>query len=794
MSVDGTLGSLLQGVSQQPQAVRPDGKVTEQINLTSDVVQGLTSRPALFENGIFFNVDDADYRWLDFAIGNDKYIMSYRNNEIRLFDLQGMEQTITTQGGATSNYIGNDMRAYVFEDVVYLTNRNQPVRKKSSPNTSSRVPGFAGITYCLGGVYSRTYTLRVRYADGVSFEAAYTTPDGQNAGDADKTSSVFIMQQLNTAVLNNASLKSSTNVFLNGDTLLIRDSSISFSLSVTDGEDGTSLRAFTDRVNSLEDLSETSITGHIVRVINSDEGQEDDFFMRFNSDVTNNPGGGFGDGGVWQEWFNVDQVSELDLATMPHVLRKTGPGQFTLSWGEWETRRVGDDDTNPFPDFVDYSVRDLGGFQSRLVFLAGPSVCMSRTNEPADFFKKSVITDLATDPINITSTQEGTTSLDWIIAFDRDLVLMTDPGDGQFIISGSSSITPFNASLVKTTSFEMRGGAKPIETGRTILFPFKSGNFSGSKEFFTNDEVATNGADTITETVDRYLPGLIDHMSCSTNFSMAVFKTDEQEMQDTVWVYKYLWQNVEKIQSAWSKWVFPHKVEHFFFDGSELHVVMSRPANTGKVDLVFNALDLDIPRNEVAGYHICLDRQVNRIADSFSNVALNVDGALFVQGLGCADPGRQVFPLASWSNPNGTYTYNFQVDTVPEGATVFAGLPYERVLKPTMPFVRSRQGAVLPRTHLVVGSFLLEYEDTGHIKSTMTSRYRQQPIEFVMDWFPLDNDPIDPLSRGLRSGILNIPWGERSDWSELTLSSSDVRPTTILEIEWVGQVFKGSRG
>jgi hypothetical protein len=88
---------------------------------------------------------------------------------------------------------------------------------------------------------------------------------------------------------------------------------------------------------------------------------------------------------------------------------------------------------------------------------------------------------------------------------------------------------------------------------------------------------------------------------------------------------------------------------------------------------------------------------------------------------------------------------------------------------------------------------MVRYANTGYLKSIMNSRYRQAPIEFVMDWFPLDNDPGDPLGNGLRDGVLNVPWGERSDWSDFTLFSDDVRPTTIIDIEWVGEAFKGSR-
>lgn len=800
MSANGTLGSLLQGVSQQPPAVRTDGTVTAQVNFTSDVVQGLTARPALVEKATILNHAEPDYDFLDLEIGGTPYILGYKTGALEMWDLQGNPQTIlspTVDGADPLSYIGPNLRPYVFNDKLFLANRDVVVQKAAAADTSSVFagPGEVGIAYCLGGLFSRTYRVVIRYDDGTEVEGKYLTPDGSSNGHAAQTSAEYIIEQLATALSGNTALRADTVVERTGSTMGIRDSVNPFTIRVSDDEDDTAMRAFTTRTDDVEDLSETAYHGMLVRITGSDEGNADDFYLRFNSDATDTLGGGFGSNGVWEEWYNVNEIAAYDLATMPHVLEKTGAGEFTLRQGDWLGRRVGDEETNPFGDFVGHAIRDINGFQSRLVLVAGPACSMSRTNEPFDFFKKSALTDLATDPVNITTTEEGTVSLDWIIPFDRDLVFMSDPGDGQYIITGNTKLTPENASMVKTTAFEMRGGAKPVETGRTVLFPFKSGIYSGIKEFFTNDEVATNGADTITETVDRYLVGLVTHMQCSTNFSLAVFQTDSPQHENTVWVYKYLWQNAEKLQSAWGQWVFPHPVRHFYFSGSELIVVMQdEAAEAGKVDIIFTALDLDIPVDPVAEYHICLDRQMTRTADATNTISLPYEGASFVQGPGCLTPGRQVSPVSVTSrDASGQATYTFDSETVPDGATVTCGLKFSRFVKPTMPFVRGRDGRPLPRTRLVVNSFMLEYEETGYIKTIMDSRFRSEPIEFVVDWFAMDNDPIDVLGNGLRSGILNVPWGERSDWSELTIYSDDVRPTTILEIEWTGQVFKGSR-
>ena len=801
MSTDGTLGSLLQGVSQQPYRVRPDGTLGEQVNFISDVERGLTSRPALHERGRAVNSTKTGLNFLDVRVGGTEYNLGFKVGAIAMWDTAGVEQTITPVDGDALDYIGADMRAYVFRedntDRLFLVNRDTLTSKSAAPTTPD-VVARAGIVYCLGGEFWHTYTATMTYSDGTTAIGTYSTPSGTASGEAQYVTAKHIASQIRATLHAHAGRKATTTVTVVKDTIYIVDSAVSFTLTVDDQEDGTFLRCFTDRVSEIPRLSETAPHGMYVRVSGDDAGSADDFFMRFNSDITDTVGLGFGSPGVWEEWFDVSQVSSFDLTTMPHVLTQTGPTAFSLERGEWVSRRVGDDETNPFPDFLGAAIRDIGGFQSRLVVVGGGACAMSRTKHPLDFFNETALSELATDPVNITSTEasEGADiRLDWIIPFDRDLVLMADPGKGQYVITGDTKVTPGNASMVLTTAFEMEGGAKPVATGRTILFPFKSGKYSGIKEFFTNDTVATNGADTLTEGIDRYITGLVDHSRCSTNFNLAVFKTAEPTLSNTVWVYKYLWSQTDKIQSAWSRWVFPLPVRFFYFSGSELIVTMETPGSVASTSTyIFAALDLDIPIDPAAQYHVSLDLQRTVVVDVSGQVVLPFSGARFVQGTDCANPGS-IAGIDTVTGPDGSgnYTYTMFEDTAPVGATVICGLPFSRWVEPTMPVFRDRNGKPVPRLALVVNGFMVEYAETGYIKSIMDSKYRVDPLIFEMDWFPTDDDPADPLGNGVRSGMLHIPWGERTDWSTLTLFSDDVRSTSILEIQWTGHAYKGGR-
>ena len=110
-----------------------------------------------------------------------------------------------------------------------------------------------------------------------------------------------------------------------------------------------------------------------------------------------------------------------------------------------------------------------------------------------------------------------------------------------------------------------------------------------------------------------------------------------------------------------------------------------------------------------------------------------------------------------------------------------------------MPFIRDKTGAAIKASKLVVTEFVVYFEESGYIDSAMTSKYRAAPLVHSNAEIVTAYDPDDPNGTGIRSGQYVIPWGERSDWSELTVSSDDVRPLTIIEIEWLGQVLTRGR-
>lgn len=793
MALSGTLGAMLQGVSQQPAYLRSDGQVTEQINFIPDVTRGLTTRPAAELGNIFYTDETRD--WINVQLKGDSISLGINDGTIVAKTKTGVDVPVTN---GTNAYLGRNARAYVYDNEIYVLNRDKVVAMSSNTiHTSAQgdqdvtVDGKryyrnGGYITCLGGRFSNTYTIRLQYSDGSVAYGTYTTPDGTEAGHADQIRANYILSQLYNSITTHGGWKASSHGGIIESTMFLSDTAFDVTINGDDGDNGLTMKFADTQTGGYEDLPKFARGGQVLRIV-GEAGGADDVWLRFT-------GGAWGQVGVWEETIDTQAPNNLDLTTMPHVLSGDVNG-LTLSQGNWQGRRTGDAETNPVPSFVGETLKDITGFQSRLVVIANKNVVMSRTNIPVDFWRSSATTRLATDRIDILSTTESDYSLEWILPFDRDLVVFGLKS--QFHISGVNALTPDNASIVETTNFDTSGGSRPVSTGRTILFPFQEGGFAGVKEFYSSNSVDANEAISITKVQSRYMPGNLIRMESSTNFSLMLCQTDDDLSK--LFGYHYYFDGESKLQSAWYTMQFPYDVRNVFFDGATVHVFMS---DTGTNTMFACSIDFDLPINPTTGYHVCLDMQGTSTAvddvyagqsDLYTSVDRGFVDLVFVQSTGCAVPGRVITPVAVDDLGGNQRRYYFPNTVVPAGAEVISGYVYGAEVKPTMPFFRDGEGKPISNSKLVVNNFVIYYEDSGPVSATMSSKYRAQDKVASNETVAVANDPDDPLGIGIKSGEFKLRWGERSDWSELTISTADVRPVNITEVEWEGQVLTRGR-
>jgi len=776
MGVNGAIGAMLQGVSQQPFRIRVPGKVGEQENLQSDVIRGLISRPAAVEV-LNIGTQATPMEFDDVVIDDVTYIVGFRSGETRVWDLAGTEYTVTAQDANATAYMGDNMGFHVYDDTIYVTNRDVIVAEDATVDTSN-VKLNQGLAQCLGGTFGRTMRIIVTYDDDTVADASWVIPDGTGP---DAVDGAQIMGELVTLLIADGNWKGTSTALRssggNGSVVLITDTDNAFTLTLEDGDDNSVLRGHVSVAKKIEDLTKFAPHGTLVKVEGENKA-DDDFYMRFEVEGVTTVGDGFGTTGLWREWVNAEEPVSLDLTTMPHVLFKIG-ATFFFERNLWQSRRSGNIESNDHPSFVGEAISDIGGFQSRLAMLAGANFIASRTNQPADFYKKSVVVDSDTDPLDFSSTTESEKDLRFIVPFDKDLLLLSNKH--QFLVTGATGLTPDNAAMKQTTDFEMAGRARPSSTGRTVMFPFTVGAHAGLNEFFASDEIASNGADNLTATLAKYITGEIIQIETNTNAHMTLIRTDDAATNDTVWVYKYIWEQIDKKQSSFSKWTFNDEVAFVFWEEATIYAIL-RVGN----DYVLTSIDMDYATHDV-GFNPTLDRRSDETVDGSFQVSLPYSGASFVQHTGCVKPGQVATAVETGSGP---YTYTFNEITCPAASTVVAGISYTSSVTPTMPYARHRDGKPNRAVDLVVSQFRAAYENSGTIQSTMASKYRATDTVIDNDYVIVVDNPDDPNEIGIRDGVFRFPWGEQTDRSDLTLDTLGIRPMALIDLDFDAQRFK----
>ncbi len=780
--VDGSLHSLIQGVSQQPFKVMLPTQCRLQENMSSNPVNGLTRRPPtdfLFSLGQF----TTEPQFYEFSTGGVDYTLAATPGNVRMWRLDGNEVPITISSDAAA-YLGLGKLAFTtLKGDVYIANTAVPVKMLAGAKTYANK---SSIVHLNGGQYGRDYIVTVRWS-GNTATFHYLTPNGSTSTDTPKVASTYIADQLVTNFNANGTLTGTFHISRADDVLLIESNSgtLDFQVTVDDGAGNSVAFATNNSVIDVGSLPRYAPEGYFCAISGASSADSDDYYLAFHTnDDASAIGTGFGKAGVWKETVQRDIPYRLDHNTMPVILHQdVDTNLFSIALGDWADRQVGDDlVTNEDPSFVGLTIKGMSSFQSRLMMLAGQNVIMSRTNKPLDFWRETATKQVDTDPIDIFSTAKDIGTMRVAIPFDRDIIVFADRGEkiggAQFIIFGRNAITPQNCSLVLTTTYEADVNADPVAAGKNIFFATQYGKYTGVREFFTEIAADSNNSRPITEHVLKYIKGNVVHMSSSENFNLLLVSADVDPK--SVFAYEYIWQDNKKAQSSWSTWIFKNKVfKHFLVNGVAYFVTV---ADDGTYML--ERMNLDAQDDDGVVYQAKLDSRVVTVNVHTTMpkplpVMPDINDMLFVQGAGCPHPGL----LVNVQSYNGT-TITFTEDM--QGGDIISGVRYMSRYKPNMPFVRDKDGVAITEGKLVINHFLVNFTKTGFIGSKVTSKYMaDRELTFTGRYVDDPNTVVG--SPAIIDGSFRVPFRQDANLAELELFNDTNLPMTITDLPWVGQ-------
>ena len=618
--ISSSIPNLINGVSQQPAALRLASQCEQMVNCMPSPVEGLKKRPPAHHIAKLFSGSAGANRPFTTIVDRDgtiRYLVLIQDNDIKVFGLDGSVKTVNKPDGTSyldvTGEPSSTFRTATVADYMFIVNREKttamaattspswgtksmvfirsaeyattysitvnsttvtyetlPAGGKRLSATYSRASNTVTVTATAHGLFTNdqvdmsfqsgsgtagTFTITVTGADTFT----YTDPvGGTTSGNC---TVVFEPNYSPSTVEIAGALKASLATALGGSwtvtngsgeyvVRIAKNDGTDYTLGSSDTKTGLATVPIKGTIDTISDLPTKAEHGFIVKVVGSAATGADDYYVKFVA----NTGSGFGHG-IWQETVGPGIQYLFDAATMPHVLIRNNDGTFTFQKFTWSGRVAGDAITAKEPSFVGSKIQNVNLFRNRLVFLADENVITSAADAYDRFWPESVQTVVDSDPIDLSAGSRKINFLMSSLAFAD--VLLVFSRNGQFRLSGgtgiAASLTPKTATITQVTAFEMGDVVDPVIVGRTMYFAVPKGEYNGLREFFLPDASGpVPTSEEVTSAVPRFLPDNLSNL-VATAAEEAVFAVSKDQPR-RIYVYKFLFQGDNKLQSAWSYW------------------------------------------------------------------------------------------------------------------------------------------------------------------------------------------------------------------------------------------------
>lgn len=742
--------SLIGGISQQPPNKRHMEQLEEQINGFSSETNGLQKRPPTIHIGEIPAIPVESKIHIIHRDEQEKYIVALTGTEVRVWDIYGREKQVRYEEG-TREYLKarnpkETLKIVTVADYSFILNTEKVARMKDTRDTDVWATQGA-LVYVKSGQYGRTYSVRVNGRE----IASHTTPSGEHAND---------VQEIDTNRIANI-LKGKSSPYATsttGESWYYITGDIK-TIETKDGFNGQSLKAIHRKVARFTDLPATAPEGFTV-LISGEKGNSDDYYVVYKN-------------GGWKETVKPNLKNTIDPLTLPLGLVNNGDNTFTVKPMEWNSRTVGDEESNEEPSFINHKIHDIFFFRNRLGFIAGESVVLSRSGDYFNFFLNSATDVVDTDTIDLTVSHNRISTLYHAVPYNQDLYLFSK--STQFILRADGVLTPKNSIINQVTEFESDTKVRPIGVGRNLYFTSNRIEYTTVNEYTALYEEGTSRD---SQDITNHVPSLIKNgvysLITSPNEHLIIALSEGQK--DTMYVYKYLYLNEQKVQSSWSKWTINGEIIGADFIGSTLILVTKRGSkyNIEKLLITYDTEDY-------AGepYRVLLDnkKEITIPQGSFNPNTLlytyRIQGKYIVVDNGLSYEIKDGILLSK---------HNLK------GHKGYIGEPYEFKAVLTTIYLKqadNERTITIPNYRLAVRNLKVLYSKSGEfdVKVDYTGRPSAN-YKMTARKLGMDNNRI--TARPISTGEFKVPVHSKNTEVSIELINDTPLPSTFTGLIWEG--------
>ena len=590
---------------------------------------------------------------------------------------------------------------------------------------------------------------------------------------------------------------SSSDITIIGTGIHIKRSSI-FNASTPVGE---LLNVVAGKVNDVGDLPSQCKHGMVVEVVNSN-ADEDNHYVKFFGKEKDD--GTFMDGeGTWEECAKPGRLNRLKRNTMPIVLIRTADGNFRVteldgsnytvngvqySAPQWDDALVGDDVTNPEPSFIGKQVNKMLFFRNRFAILADENIVMSRPGDFTNFFAKSAIQLIASDPIDIAASSEYPAILQDGIQTNTGLVLFSD--NQQFMLTTDSDVfSPTTAKINALSTYNFNSATNPVSLGTTIGFLDNAGKYS---RFFEMAQIQREGEPEIIEqsaVVSRLFEKDLKLISNSRENSVIFFS---EEGTSTLYGYRYFDNIRERKLASWFKWTVTGTIQYHCMQDDNLYVVV-RNGSSNKDQLLKFGIKMDANTLALAENRVHLDHLMSVTTGSNTYNATS-NTTTFSKPTGLESSNQ----LVAYDVDSGDQLGRYAKVTVNSGNLVINGdwsnqtflIGYQFTMQIDLPtiYVTRQEGESFrsdSRANTVLHRVKFAFGPVG-IYETVLNRSGRMPYTELFELPIADQYAANTASLVDDNKLWSVPIYDRNTNVALTVKSTHPAPANVLYMTWEG--------
>ena len=457
-----TIANLIGGVSQQPDKLMFPNQSKKLVNYLLSPSAGLKDRPPTEHIARICDASQTHPYVHTIIKEDEEYTVLLTGSGVKVFDLKGNEKNVTVNSD-TESYITTsnplkDLQAVTIADYTFILNKTVTTELTNElfPNAYSK----SALIFVKQGDYSMDYKITVNGQQ----VANYTT----SSTDINTIKTNTIAENLANNLVQNLG-GANWDISRQGSVICLkRKDGSAFTIQTEDSNADRSLYAFYQTADALEYLPLVAPNGFIIKLVGENLNIADDYYVKFKTADDSNFGSG-----SWKECCAPNIKYRINKTTMPVALVRESNGTFTLKTIDWTDRQSGDEESAPTPSFIGNTIQDVFTHKGRLAFISADKVIFSDTQDIFSFFKKTTLTELDTDPIDIGSNSKMVL-LKHNLPFNEEVLLFSE--SSEFSIKGGDVFSTRTVACDLTMEYPCSKYCKPVNAGSTGFFVFENGD------------------------------------------------------------------------------------------------------------------------------------------------------------------------------------------------------------------------------------------------------------------------------------------------------------------------------